>query len=125
MLSIKITQGVEMEKIEIPDEFADLIESAEKVRSGQLRKYAPFDEVYGIKLKNDYDDKDEVRILDFCQKYCHKCKYTEQQLLEIKRSRDRSFDELMMAIAEGSYTMRHDFADKKEVVYKWSQDYLD
>ena len=113
-----------MSKIEIPEEFADIIESAEKVRSGQTRKYGPYEEVYGVKLKNDYDDKDEGRILDFCQKFCHKCKYTEQQLLEIERSRDRSFAELMDAVVEGSYTLRRDFADKKEVVYKWSQDYL-
>lgn len=111
--------------IDIPEEFSDIIESAEFTRSGQTRKYGPYEEVFSITLKNDYDEKDRDRILEFCQECLHKCKYSEEQLLEIKRSSDRSFDDLMSAIATGSYTLRCDFANKKEVVYKWSQDYLD
>lgn len=116
---------MKLSKIEIPEEFSDIIESAEFTRSGQTKRYGPYEEVFSITLKNDYDEKDRGRILEFCQKHCHKCKYSEEQLLEIKRSRDRSFDDLMSAVATGSYTLRCDFANKKEVVYKWSQDYLD
>lgn len=116
------------DKIEIPEEFADIIESANNVRSGQTRRYGPYEEVYIVILKKEYDacdEKDCARILDFCQKHCHKCKYTQQELLTIKQARDRSFDELMSAVVEGSYILRHDFVDKKMVKYIWSQDYLD
>ena len=108
--------------IEIPDDFADLIESCERVRAGQTRKYGPYEEVFHIKLKGEYD---EARVLAFCQKCCHECKYTENQLSEIKANRDLSSNEMMEAIVEGSYTLRQDYIDKKEVTYKWSQDYLD
>lgn len=116
------------DKIDIPEEFANLIASASKVRSGQTRRYGPFEEVYDIRLTKEYDacdEKERARILDFCQTHCHKCKYTQQALLAIKRARDRSFNELMSAVAAGSYILRHDFADKKKVEYTWSQDYLD
>lgn len=111
--------------IEIPSEFTDLIESADKVRSGQTRKYGPYEEEFVVMLKNDYDDKDRERILEFCQEHCHKCRYTEQELLEIKRRSDMPFKEAMAAIAEGSYTLDTNVSNSRKVVYTWSQDYLD
>lgn len=111
--------------IEIPAEFADLIESAKKARSGQTRKYGPYEEEFVVMLKSDYDDKDRERILAFCQERCHKCRYTEQELCEIKGRRDMPFEEVMAAIAEGSYTLIANVSWGKKVIYKWSQDYLD
>lgn len=108
--------------IEIPEEFADLIESCERVRSGQTRRYGPYEEVFDIKLKGECD---EERVLAFCQKCCHECKYTEAQLNEIRRNHDLSFNEQMEAIVEGSYTLGQNYLDKKEVTYRWTQDYLD
>ena len=113
------------EEIDVPEEFADLIESCKNVRSGQTRKYGPYEEVFVVMLKNDYNDKDRERILGFCQEYCHKCRYTEQELLEIKRRRGMPFNEAMAAIAEGSYTLDGDVSGSRKVVYTWSQDYLD
>lgn len=116
------------DKIDIPEGFADIIASANKVRSGQTCRYGPYEEVYSIILQKEYDaceEKDRARILDFCQKHCHKCKYTQQELMAIKQARNRSFNELMSAVVVGSYILRHGFVDKKEVEYTWSQGYLD
>ena len=107
---------------EIPEKFADVIESCEGVRSGQIRKYGPYEEVYDVYLKTDKPD--EGRVLEFCQECCHKCSRTEAQLNEVRADRSLTFDQLMDAIAEGSYTLKF-YPDEKRCRYTWSQDYLD
>ena len=112
-------------KIEVPEEYSDIIESAEKTRSGQTRKYGPYEEVYNLQIKADKpSENEEKRILEFCQGFCHKCRHSEKELLEIKRDRNISFEDSMKAIVEGSYTLSF-YPDQKRVCYKWSQDYLD
>lgn len=112
------------EIIKVPKHYAGLIESVEKT-SGQTRKYGPYEEVYNIQIKVEKpNDDEERRILKFCQEFCHKCRYSEKELLEIKRDPNISFNESMKAIVEGSYTISF-YHDQKRVCYKWSQDYLD
>ena len=111
-------------KIEIPEELSDLMESCVDVWSGQHRPYGPYERVFEIVLKKDYDESTEKRrIVDFCQSqlYCPKCRYERgEYTAKLKASKDT-----MEIVVEGWYALTPDGQDGKKVTYKWSQDYLD
>ena len=114
--------------IEIPEELSDLMESCVDKWSGQHRPYGPYERVFEITLKKDYNEKeDKRRIVDFCQSQlnCPKCRYNRSEYLAKIRELDKAFHDSMKVVVEGWYALTPDYQDGKKVTYKWSQDYLD
>lgn len=92
-------------EIEIPDEFKGLIESCVRTKYGQQRRYGPSEYQFELRItKKELSEEEKKRVLDFCQKHCHACRYSAEDYKRLMAS-GLPFNEEMSIVAAGRYML--------------------